>query len=56
MCGAYGHTFEECLYVEMIEETDNAGFNALQIKEAVTRENDWPQEILYEEDGLEVPI
>ena len=56
MCGAYGHTFEECLYVETIEETDHTGINVLPIEETVTRENDWAEEIGYEEDGYEMPI
>ena len=46
---------EKHLVGQMIKETDNAGFNALQIEEAVTRENDWSQDILYE-GGFEMPI
>jgi len=51
VCGAYGHTFEECLLLEKSEEPDHAGINVLPIEETGTRNHDGA-----EEDGLEMAI
>lgn len=55
VCGAYGHMFEECLFLDKSEETDHAGIHVLPIEETITRDNDY-NDCAEDEDGLEMPI
>ena len=53
VCGAYGHTFEECLLLEKSEEQDHDGINVLPIEETRTSNSDGED---GNENGMEMAI
>jgi len=53
VCGAYGHTFEECLLLEKSEEQDHDGINVLPIEETRTSNSDGED---GNENGMEMGI
>ena len=51
VCGAYGHTYKDCVLLEKIEEMDTGEIDVQPIEDAIMRDNVWS-----DEDGLEMPI